>query len=279
MYKVLSGKEPSASAIESAKNIVSKMKNKPQLVIVLVGNDPASEVYVKKKIEKAAAVGINAKLEKLDEKTTQDQLIKLIEKLNNDREVDGFIVQSPLPKQIDQLKVTEAISPKKDVDGWTSTNIGKMILGMNETFLPATPIGVMKMLDYYKIEVKGKHVVVVGRGNVVGKPLSYMLLAKDATVTVCHSKTKNIKEHTTKADILIAATGKANLITEDMVKVGASVIDVGTSRVNGKIVGDVDFENVIKKANCSPVPGGVGPMTVSMLISNVVEAALRNGKK
>ena len=279
MYKVLSGKEPSAPAIESAKNIVSKMKNKPQLVIVLVGNDPASEVYVKKKIEKAAAVGINAKLEKLDEKTTQDQLIKLIEKLNNDREVDGFIVQSPLPKQIDQLKVTEAISPKKDVDGWTSTNIGKMILGMNETFLPATPIGVMKMLDYYKIEVKGKHVVVVGRGNVVGKPLSYMLLAKDATVTVCHSKTKNIKEHTTKADILIAATGKANLITEDMVKVGASVIDVGTSRVNGKIVGDVDFENVIKKANCSPVPGGVGPMTVSMLISNVVEAALRNGKK
>jgi methylenetetrahydrofolate dehydrogenase (NADP+)/methenyltetrahydrofolate cyclohydrolase len=140
-------------------------------------------------------------------------------------------------------------------------------------------MGVMKMLDYYKIEVKGKHVVVVGRGNVVGKPLSYMLLAKDATVTVCHSKTKNIKEHTTKADILIAATGKANLITEDMVKVGASVIDVGTSRVNGKIVGDVDFENVIKKANCSPVPGGVGPMTVSMLISNVVEAALRNGKK
>lgn len=279
MYKVLSGKEPSASAIESAKNIVSKMKNKPQLVIVLVGNDPASEVYVKKKIEKAAAVGINAKLEKLDEKTTQDQLIKLIEKLNNDREVDGFIVQSPLPKQIDQLKVTEAISPKKDVDGWTSTNIGKMILGMSETFLPATPMGVMKMLDYYKIEVKGKHVVVVGRGNVVGKPLSYMLLAKDATVTICHSKTKNIKEHTTKADILIAATGKANLITEDMVKTGASVIDVGTSRVNGKIVGDVDFENVIKKANCSPVPGGVGPMTVSMLISNVVEAALRNGKK
>jgi methylenetetrahydrofolate dehydrogenase (NADP+)/methenyltetrahydrofolate cyclohydrolase len=279
MYKVLSGKEPSASAIESAKNIVSKMKNKPQLVIVLVGNDPASEVYVKKKIEKAAAVGINAKLEKLDEKTTQEQLIKLIEKLNNDREVDGFIVQSPLPKQIDQLKVTEAINPKKDVDGWTSTNIGKMILGMSETFLPATPMGVMKMLDYYKIEVKGKHVVVVGRGNVVGKPLSYMLLAKDATVTVCHSKTKNIKDHTTKADILIAATGKANLITEDMVKVGASVIDVGTSRVNGKIVGDVDFENVIKKANCSPVPGGVGPMTVSMLISNVVEAALRNGKK
>lgn len=279
MYKVLSGKEPSASVIESAKNIVSKMKNKPQLVIVLVGNDPASEVYVKKKIEKAAAVGINAKLEKLDEKTTHDQLIKLIEKLNNDREIDGFIVQSPLPKQIDQLKVTEAISPKKDVDGWTSTNIGKMILGMSETFLPATPMGVMKMLDYYKIEVKGKHVVVVGRGNVVGKPLSYMLLAKDATVTICHSKTKNIKEHTTKADILIAATGKANLITEDMVKIGASVIDVGTSRVNGKIVGDVDFENVIKKANCSPVPGGVGPMTVSMLISNVVEAALRNGKK
>ncbi len=279
MYKILSGKEPSAAVVESAKNIVSKMKVKPLLVIVLVGNDPASEVYVKKKIEKAAAVGINAKLEKLDEKTTQEQLIKLIEKLNNNKEVDGFIVQSPLPKQIDQLKVTEAINPKKDVDGWTSTNIGKMILGMSETFLPATPMGVMKMLDYYKIEVKGKHVVVVGRGNVVGKPLSYMLLAKDATVTICHSKTKDIKDHTLKADILIAATGKANLITEDMVKTGASVIDVGTSRVNGKIVGDVDFENVIKKANCSPVPGGVGPMTVSMLISNVVEAALRNGKK
>ncbi|MGV8084797.1 MAG: bifunctional 5,10-methylenetetrahydrofolate dehydrogenase/5,10-methenyltetrahydrofolate cyclohydrolase [Candidatus Bilamarchaeum sp.] len=275
MYKVLSGKEPSAGVLENAKRIVSKMKRKPSLVIVLVGDDPASEVYVKKKLEKASSVGVIASLKKLPEHASEKDVLDLVKSLNSDRNVDGFIVQSPLPKQIDQMKVTEAIDPKKDVDGWTSTNIGRMILGMSDTFLPATPIGIMKMLDYYEINPSEKNVVVVGRGNVVGKPLSYLLLSKDATVTICHSKTKNLKSHTQNADILIAAAGKAKIITADMVKTDAYIIDVGTSKLGDKIVGDVDFENVIKKANCSPVPGGVGPMTVSMLISNVIEAALR----
>ncbi len=279
MYKTLSGKEPSLGVLENAKRIVSKLKRKPMLVIVLVGNDPASESYVKKKLQKASDVGINARLERLPSTSAEKDLLKLVESLNSDPEIDGFIVQSPLPKQIDQLKVIEAIKPSKDIDGWTSTNIGRMILGMSETFLPATPIGIMKMLDYYGVDPSGKNVVVVGRGNVVGKPLSYLLLAKDATVTICHSKTKDLKSHTKNADIIIAAAGKAKMITSDMVKVGAYVIDVGTSKVGDKIVGDVDFENVIKKAHCSPVPGGVGPMTVSMLISNVVEAALRREKK
>lgn len=279
MYKVLSGKEPSLGVLENAKRIVLKMKQKPVLVIVLVGDDPASEVYVKKKLEKAASVGVIAKLEKLPQSASEKDVLQLVQSLNSNPSVDGFIVQSPLPIQIDQMKVTEAINPKKDVDGWTSTNIGRMILGMSQTFLPATPIGIMKMLDYYGVDPSGKNVVVVGRGNVVGKPLSYLLLSKDATVTICHSKTKNLKLHTQNADILIAATGRAKIITADMVKTGAYVIDVGTSKVGDKIVGDVDFENVIKKAHCSPVPGGVGPMTVSMLISNVIEAALRREKK
>ncbi|MBI5224161.1 bifunctional methylenetetrahydrofolate dehydrogenase/methenyltetrahydrofolate cyclohydrolase [Candidatus Micrarchaeota archaeon] len=278
MYKTLSGKEPSAGVLESSKRIVANMKRKPHLVIVLVGSDPASEVYVRKKIEKAQAVGIRASLEKLENEANESDVLKLVEKLNKDKDVDGFIVQSPLPPQIDQMKVTEAIDPKKDVDGWTSTNIGRMILGMSETFLPATPIGIMKMLEYYGVEIAGKNVVVVGRGNVVGKPLSYLMLAKDATVTICHSRTKNLKQHTQNADILIAAAGRARLITAEHVKEGAYVIDVGTSKLGDKIVGDVDFENVIKKAHCSPVPGGVGPMTVSMLISNVIEAAIRKGE-
>ena len=276
MYKVLSGREPAAGILESAKNIVSHMKRKPSLTIVLVGNDPASEVYVRKKIEKAGAVGVLSKLEKLPENSTENELLTLVKKLNRDKDCDGFIVQSPLPKHIDYTRIVEAIRPEKDVDGWTSTNMGRMFLGLADTFMPATPVGVIKLLDYYGVEIAGKHAVVVGRGNVVGKPLAFMLLQKDATVTICHSKTKNLAEHTKTADILIAAAGSPGLIKADMVKEGAYVVDVGTSRLNDKIVGDVDYEDVIKKANCTPVPGGVGPMTVAMLISNVIEAAERN---
>ncbi|MBI5227601.1 bifunctional 5,10-methylenetetrahydrofolate dehydrogenase/5,10-methenyltetrahydrofolate cyclohydrolase [Candidatus Micrarchaeota archaeon] len=275
MYKILSGREPAAAILENAKNIVVKMSRKPHLAIVLVGNDPASEVYVRKKMEKAASVGVLATLKKLNEKTSESELVSLVSELNNDSDIDGFIVQAPLPKQINYSKIVEAIDPKKDVDGWTSTNMGKMFLGIEETFMPATPMGVMKLLDFYGAKTKGANVSVIGRGNVVGKPLAFMLLKADATVTICHSKTSDLKEHTKNADIIIAAAGSPKILKAGMVKVGAYVVDVGTTRVGDKIVGDVDYEQVIKKAHCSPVPGGVGPMTVAMLISNVIEAAIR----
>jgi methylenetetrahydrofolate dehydrogenase (NADP+)/methenyltetrahydrofolate cyclohydrolase len=273
MYKTLSGREPAAAILESAKKMISSMGKRPHLAIVLVGNDPASEVYVRKKMEKAESVGVKASLKRLDEGTSEAELLKLVEELNGDKETDGFIVQSPLPKHINYSKVVETIDPKKDVDGWTSTNMGKMFLGISGTFMPATPMGIIRMLEYYGVHLKGKNVTVIGRGNVVGKPLSFMLLERDATVTICHSKTRNLPDHTTRADVLVAAAGVPKLVTGDMVKEGAYVIDVGTTRVGDKIVGDVDFGSVIKKAHCSPVPGGVGPMTVAMLITNVIEAA------
>jgi len=272
MYTTLYGKEPAAALLEKAKLDVSKLKIKPRLVIVLVGNDPASETYVKKKLEKAASIGVNATLERLPGEASEGELLGLVRKLNADKTVHGFIVQSPIPKHIDYSKIVDAIDPKKDVDGWTSTNIGKMFLGV-PGYLPATPAGIIRLLEHYKVKIAGAEVVVIGRGNVVGKPLAFMLLQKDATVTICHSKTKNLAEHTKKADIIIAAAGSPGLLKADMVKEGAYVVDVGTTKVGEKIKGDVDFENVIKKANCAPVPGGVGPMTVAMLISNVVEAA------
>lgn len=273
MYKVLSGREPAAAILQKARAAVSAMKRKPHLSIVLMGNDPASEIYVKKKMEKAASVGVVASLEKLDAGASEADLLALVARLNSDSAVDGFIVQSPLPRHIDYPRVVEAIDPQKDVDGWTSSNMGRMFLGMGGTFMPATPMGIIRMLEFYGVDLRGKDVTVIGRGNVVGKPLSFMLLERDATVTICHSRTKNLSAHTIGADVVIAAAGVPKLLNGDMVMEGAYVIDVGTTRVGDKIVGDVDFESVSKKAHCSPVPGGVGPMTVAMLISNVIEAA------
>ncbi len=275
MYKTLSGREPAAGIMESAKNIVASMKTKPHLAIVLVGSEPASEVYVRKKMEKAQSIGVKTTLKKLPEGTTEKEMLELVHELNDDGSIDGFIVQSPLPKHIDYTSVVEAIDPRKDVDGWTSTNMGRMFLGLTDTFMPATPMGIMKMLDFYKIPLTGKNAVVIGRGNVVGKPLAFMLLQRNATVTICHSKTIDLAAHTKKAEIIIAAAGSPGILKANMVKEGAWIVDVGTSRVGNKIVGDVDFEKVIKKAHCSPVPGGVGPMTVAMLISNVIEAKMR----
>ncbi|MEW6035218.1 MAG: bifunctional 5,10-methylenetetrahydrofolate dehydrogenase/5,10-methenyltetrahydrofolate cyclohydrolase [Candidatus Micrarchaeota archaeon] len=274
-YKTLSGREPAAGILENAKNIVRTMKRAPHLAIVLVGSDPASQLYVRKKMEKAESVGVMTSLKAMDENTSEDKLLELVGGLNKDDSIDGFIVQSPLPKHINYPNVVEAIDPRKDVDGWTSTNMGRMFLGISETFMPATPMGIIKMLDFYGVKIAGANATVIGRGNVVGKPLAFMLLERDATVTICHSRTRNLAEHTRNADILIAAAGRPGLVKADMVREGAHVIDVGTSRVGDKTVGDVDFPNVIKKANCSPVPGGVGPMTVAMLISNVIEAAMR----
>jgi len=278
MGKTLSGKEPASAILESVKERITKVGRKPGLTIVQVGEDPASTVYVNMKAKKAEAIGLDAKLHRLPESTKESELLELVEKLNRDDSIDGFMVQLPLPKHIDPDKIIEAIDPSKDVDGFTSKNMGRLFLKMPEesVLLPATPAGIIKMLEFYKVPIEGKHAVVVGRSNIVGRPIAVMLLNRNATVTVCHSRTKNLAEHTKNADILIAAVGKPGLITADMVKEDAYVIDVGTTRVEKKIVGDVDFENVIKKAHCSPVPGGVGPMTVAMLISNVVEAATRS---
>ncbi len=275
MYKVLSGREPAAAIIEEERKKVASMGRKPHLAIVLAGDDPASEVYVRKKMEKAAAIGVRATLRKLGADVKEGEIIATVRELNLDRDIDGFIVQSPIPKHINYSNVVEAIDPGKDVDGWTSANMGRMFLGIADPFMPATPIGIIRLLEYYGVELKGKDATVVGRGNVVGKPLSFMLLERDATVTICHSKTGDLARHTKGADIVIAAAGSPKILKADMVKEGAYVVDVGTTRVEGKIVGDVDYENVSKKAHCTPVPGGVGPMTVAMLIRNVVEAAAR----
>jgi methylenetetrahydrofolate dehydrogenase (NADP+) / methenyltetrahydrofolate cyclohydrolase len=273
--KTLSGREPAERILEDARQRVAKMARKPHLAIVLAGNDPASETYVKKKLERAGAIGVETTLERLDQNASEADILRVVKRLNKDKGIDGFIVQAPLPKNMDYTKIVEAIDPEKDVDGWTSANLGRMFNGLGKPFLPATPLGVIRMLEHYGAGIAGKHAVVVGRSNVVGKPVAMLLLERDATVTICHSKTRDLAEHTKKADIIIAAAGVPGLVKADMVKEGAYIIDVGTTSVDGKIKGDVDFDNVIKKAHCSPVPGGVGPMTVAMLISNVVEAASR----
>jgi methylenetetrahydrofolate dehydrogenase (NADP+) / methenyltetrahydrofolate cyclohydrolase len=275
MYKTLTGREPAEAVLADAKARLGRLPRKAGLAIVLVGNDPASELYVKKKLEKAATLGIAARLEKLPADASEAKVLALVKKLNRDKSVDGFIVQAPLPGHISAARVMEAIAPDKDADGWTSANLGRLAAGMGNALLPATPLGVVKMLEFYGAEFRGKHAVVIGRSNVVGKPLALLLLARDATVTVCHSKTPDLAAHTKQADIIIAAAGKPGLLTADMVKEGAYVIDVGTTRAGGKTLGDVDFPNVIRKAHCSPVPGGVGPMTVALLISNLIDAASR----
>jgi len=275
MYRTLTGKEAAEAVLINVKRRAVALDRKPALAIVLIGKDPASEVYVTNKMRKAEYSGIKTNLHKLPENVKEEEVIALVNKLNNDEHIDGYIVQSPLPKHIDEKKILEAISPEKDVDGWTTVNLGKMFVG-TDTYLPATPAGIIRILEYYNIKIEGKHAVVVGRSNVVGKPAAMLLLRKNATITICHSKTENLAEYTKKADILVVAAGKAEMITGDMVKKGAVVIDVGINKNEKGIVGDVKFDEVIKKADCSPVPGGVGLMTVAMLLDNVVKAAEKN---
>ena len=282
MYKTLFGKEAAEEILTKIKEKITTLKIKPSIEIILVGENPASEVYVKNKIQKATDCGMIAHLTRFADSIGEKELLNYIQALNTEEKVDGILVQAPLPKHISYDLVLETLSPKKDVDGWTPINQGKLLVGLKnpEPFFPATPLGVMKLLEYYKINPANKHAVVVGRSSVVGKPLALLLLAADATVTICHSKTKNLFEFTKSADILVSAVGSPNLITADMVKEGAFVIDVGISRnpQTNKIIGDVDFENVIKKANCSPVPGGIGPLTIAMLMSNVLKAAQERKK-
>ncbi len=272
---ILSGKEVAEDILKKTEQNIKKLGLKPTLGIVSVGNDPASEIYVKKKLSTSEKIGIEAKHYRLAANTSEKELLILVEKLNKDNEITGFIVQLPLPKHINENKVIGAIAPEKDVDGFHPINMGKLFLGLDDpgAMIPATPYGVMKMLEYYEVELEGKHAVVVGRSNNVGKPIAILLLNRNATVSICHSKTQDLQEHTKRADILVVAVGKPKMITEEMVKEGAYVIDVGINKVGDKIIGDVDFEKVSKKAHCSPVPGGVGLLTVAMLMHNTVEAA------
>ena len=257
---------------------INEIPTKLKLVVVQVGDDPASNVYIKNKQKLCEELGILFEHQKYLT-ITQDKLLKEIDKLNKDQTVTGILVQLPLPKEIDEKKIIEKISPLKDVDGLTSQNMGKLFTG-NKALVPCTALGIIKMLEAYNIKTEGAHAVIIGRSNIVGKPLIQCLLNKNATVTVCHSKTKNIEEITKQADILIAALGKPKFVTEKMVKEGATVIDVGINRLeDGKIVGDTDFENIKDKVSyITPVPGGVGPMTIAMLMNNVIKAASANNK-
>lgn len=274
--EILDGKALSEELIDSVKDEATKLK--PKLAVILVGEDPASLIYTKNKKRACERVGIDYIERRFPAAITQEELIEEIEDINQDSAINGMIVQLPLPDHIYIPEIIRAIDPKKDVDGFHAYNIGKMFLSPEfEDLPPATPLGIVKLLDHYNISIQGKEVVVVGHSNIVGKPISVMMLNRNATVTTCHIYTKDLASHTKRADILIVAVGKPNLITADMVKKGAVVVDVGMNRAeDGKLCGDVDFENVSKIAGyITPVPGGAGPMTVAALILNTVHAAKR----
>lgn len=258
-----------------SEKIINNLKDtniSPTLAVILVGNNPASEIYVRNKEKSCEKAGIVSKLFKYDEDIQEKELLEKICQLNNDDTIDAILVQLPLPDHIDENKITKAILPEKDVDGFTPVNIGLLASGLKPYAYPCTPKGIMTILKEYNINPDGKHAVVVGRSNIVGKPLSIMLLNANATVTTCHSHTENLKDITKTADILVAAVGKPKFITAEMVKEGAVVIDVGISRIDGKLCGDVDFENVSGKTSfITPVPKGVGPMTIASLMENTVE--------
>ena len=277
MAVIIDGKELARKTREKLKEDCDYLKArgiKPKLAVIMVGDNPASKVYVRNKSKACEEVGIEYEEFLLDENTTQRDLIFLIEDLNERKDISGILLQSPIPNHLDINEAFRTISPKKDVDGFHPENVGKLTLGQ-DTFVSCTPYGVMRMFEEYNIEVQGKNVVIIGRSNIVGKPLIQCCLNKNATVTVCHSKTIGLKEYTKKADIVIVAIGKAKFLTADMVKDGAVIIDVGINRdENNKLCGDVDFENVKQKASyITPVPGGVGPMTIAMLMNNVIKAA------
>lgn len=250
-----------------------------KLSVIIVGNDPASEIYVSNKAKGCHEVGILSETVKMSEQTTQEELEKAILDRVNDDTVTGILVQLPLPKHLNSEAALRLIPPEKDVDGFSDGNVGKLTLFKKDALFSCTPFGMIKLLEHYNIPLAGKHAVVVGRSNIVGKPMSLMLLNKDCTVTTCHSRTPNLAEFTKNADILVCAVGKKHLITEDMVKEGAVVLDAGINRVDGKIYGDVDFEGVSRKASfITPVPGGVGPMTITMLLYNTYLAGINNEK-
>lgn len=277
-------KELQATIAEEVKKLKSEGKKIPHLAAILVGDDPASQAYVNSKVKTCELVGFKSTLIRMEASTSEQQLLSQIEELNNNPDIDGYIVQLPLPRHISEQKIIEAVKPSKDVDGFHPINVGRLVLNL-PTYISATPFGIVHLLEYYNIQTEGKHCVVIGRSHIVGSPMS-ILMAKNtnlanSTVTLCHSKTKDLKEHTLKADIIIAAIGRPNFVTADMVKEGAVVIDVGINRVDDasvpkgyKLVGDVNFNEVAPKCSyITPVPGGVGPMTIASLLKNTLLAA------
>ena len=278
MANIINGKEISAAIRaeikESTEHLVSESGVRPGLAVIIVGEDPASQVYVRNKKRACDEVGFYSESYELPESTTQDELNALVDRLNKDEKIHGILCQLPLPKHLDENEVIMRIDPKKDVDAFHPENVGKIMIG-DYSFLPCTPAGVMALLERSGIDVCGKECVVVGRSNIVGKPQAMLLLHANGTVTICHSRTKNLAEVCRRADILVAAIGKADFFTGDMIKEGAVVIDVGMNRrADGKLTGDVDFASVEPKASyITPVPGGVGPMTITMLMQNTLTAA------
>lgn len=269
---LLDGKKTSEEIRAALKREISVLNQKPGLAAIIVGENPASRLYVGIKRRTCEEVGIYSELYELPEATKEEELLQLISRLNADKKIHGILVQMPVPKHISEKKVFAAIAVEKDVDGFHDYNMGCLLTG-EEKMVPCTPKGVIRLLEAYNIQLAGKHVVVVGRSKIVGRPMALMLLNRDATVTVCHSKTKNLASHILLADILVVAVGSPNLVTANMVKNGAAVVDVGTTKISNKLVGDVDFESVKEKADyITPVPGGVGPMTVAMLLENTVKA-------
>ena len=282
MYKIIDGKVVSAYVKEQVKNEVAELAKNgsvPALAVIIVGDDPASKVYVGNKKKACEMTGMRSVEYALPAETTEDELLELIDKLNRDKEINGILCQLPVPKHINEDKIIDAIAPEKDVDGFSAVNVGKIWLGKYE-ISPCTPMGVIELLDYYDIPLEGKNCVIVGRSNIVGKPMAALLLERNATVTVCHSRTKDLASFTKNADVIVAAVGRANFITADMVKEGAIVVDVGINRLdNGTLCGDIDFENVKEKASfITPVPGGCGPMTIAVLMKNTLVAYKNQNK-
>ena len=280
--EIIDGKKLAKTTRENLRLEVEELKENginPKLAVIMVGNNSASQIYVRNKSRACDEVGIEFEEYLLPATTEQSELLNLIDKLNKQEDINGILLQSPIPDGLDINEAFRKISPEKDVDGFHPVNVGKLVLGQ-DTFVSCTPYGIMKMLEAYNIDLEGKNAVVIGRSNIVGKPMSHCLLNKNATVTICHSRTKNLAEITKRADILVAAIGKAEFVKADMVKEGVVVIDVGINRTEeGKLKGDVDFENVSKKASyITPVPGGVGPMTIAMLMNNVIKATKEQQK-
>jgi len=273
MSKILNGKKIAEEIKNELKLEIDKLETKPSLAVIIVGENPASQIYVKNKKLACEYVGIESLIYELEEKIEEKKLLKLITKLNEDKKVNGILVQLPLPKHINEKNILEAINPKKYVDGLHPLNIGKMIQ-KEKTLLPCTPAGIIELLKRSKVKIEGKRAVILGRSNIVGKPVAELLLNENATITVCHSKTKNLSEITKEADILVVALGKAKFVKKNIIKDRVVIIDVGINRLeNNKICGDVDFDDCSEKASLiTPVPGGVGPMTIAMLMKNTLEA-------
>ena len=283
MAVIIDGKSLAKEIRENLKKEAEKLRDKgiiPHLAVIMVGDNDASKVYVRNKSRACEEIGIEFKEYLLPSTTKQSELIELIKKLNEDKNVNGILLQSPIPKPLNIQKAFNTISPEKDVDGFNPYNVGNLCIGQ-DGFIPCTPLGIMKMFEKYNIEIDGKKVAIIGRSNIVGKPMAQCMLAKNATVTICHSRTRELKKEVKDADIIISASGKRNIVTSDMVKDGVVIIDVGMNRNDeGKLCGDVDFEKIKEKASyITPVPGGVGPMTIAMLMENVIKATKKQNKK